>query len=407
MSDIRKRIGAKGTTYQVRYPTTATKAGYAYKTFATRKEALAFRDNSRGRAHAPAQGSDIRTVADGLQKWLDVCEKEGRDGRDPVTKYTLKHYEWRRDHILAYGWTKPLHELTSPDIVEFRSWLLRNHSRDVAGKLLSSFHSMILELIKRGVLAHDVVTGVTIRGSSRYDEPVTIPTESDVRALLAAADKLANSKNKRIQKTWERYRAMLYLAADSGMRPQEYIVVPDYNVSEEGVQVDRALERGGYKISVTKTPAGRRFIELSPHVIDMVSHYAEHRAVENKHDLIFPTASGHWQSTDNWRKRGFYVACEEAGLMKAVEQKGETVEKPKYSPYDLRHFYASMLIEQRTNLKRIQMLMGHEKIETTLNVYGHLIERVEAAAEKRTGLLDSLHTHARQNSCGESVASPL
>ncbi|SPE18678.1 hypothetical protein SBA5_1620002 [Candidatus Sulfotelmatomonas gaucii] len=59
------------------------------------------------------------------------------------------------DHILAYGWTKPLHELTSPDIVEFRSWLLRNHSRDVAGKLLSSFHSMILELIKRGVLVSE------------------------------------------------------------------------------------------------------------------------------------------------------------------------------------------------------------------------------------------------------------
>lgn len=407
MADIRKRTGAKGTTYQVRYPTAATKCGYAYKTFATRKEALAFRDNSGARAHAPAPSADIRTVAQGLQKWLDVCEKEGRDGRDPVTKYTLKHYEWRRDHILAYGWTKPLHELTSPDIVEFRSWLLRNHSRDVAGKLLSSFHSMILELIKRGVLAHDVVTGVTIRGSSRYDEPVTIPTESDVRALLAAADKLANSKNKRIQKSWERYRAMLYLAADSGMRPQEYIVVPDHNVSDEGVKVDRALERGGYKISVTKTPAGRRFIELSPHVIDMVSHYAEHRAVENKHALIFPTASGHWQSTDNWRKRGFYVACEEAGLMKTVEERGKTVEKPKYSPYDLRHFYASMLIEQRTNLKRIQMLMGHEKIETTLNVYGHLIERVEAAAEKRTGLLESLHNHAGQNSCGESVASPL
>jgi len=48
----------------------------------------------RARASSrPAPGSDIRSVADGLQKWLDVCEKEGRDGRDPVTAYTLKHYE--------------------------------------------------------------------------------------------------------------------------------------------------------------------------------------------------------------------------------------------------------------------------------------------------------------------------
>jgi hypothetical protein len=49
---------------------------------------------------------------------------------------------------------------------------------------------------------------------------------------------------------------------------------------------------------------------------------------------------------DNWRKRGLYTACEEAGLMQTVEEGGKTVLKPKYSPYDLRHFYASMLIEQ-------------------------------------------------------------
>ena len=38
-------------------------------------------------------------------------------------------------------------------------------------------------------------------GSSRYDEPVVVPTEGDILALLAAADKLANSKNKRTNPT--------------------------------------------------------------------------------------------------------------------------------------------------------------------------------------------------------------
>lgn len=39
MTDIRKRTGAKGVTYQVRYPTRASKSGYAYKTFDTPKKA--------------------------------------------------------------------------------------------------------------------------------------------------------------------------------------------------------------------------------------------------------------------------------------------------------------------------------------------------------------------------------
>ena len=77
-----------------------------------------------------------------------------------------------------------------------------------------------------------------------------------------------------------------------------------------------------------------------------------------------------------WQRRGFNRACEEAGLMVEVEDEetGEVIEKPKYRPYDLRHFFASMLIEYWPNLKKIQKTMGHRKIETTLNVYGHLID---------------------------------
>ena len=78
------------------------------------------------------------------------------------------------------------------------------------------------------------------------------------------------------------------------------------------------------------------------------------------------------------------------------------ITKPKFSPYDLRHFYASMLIEQRFSLKRIQSLMGHEDIKTTLNVYGHLIEDDKAPREA-IGMLSRIS----EIPCGKSVASPL
>ena len=44
-----------------------------------------------------------------------------------------------------------------------------------------------------------------------------------------------------------------------------------------------------------------------------------------------------------------------------------------------------MLIEKKANLKKIQTLMGHTNIETTLNVYGHLLE--DERTEKMTSLL--------------------
>lgn len=342
----------------------------------------------------------MRTVPQGVQKWLDICEKEGRNGREPVTRYTMVNYAYRAQIINAYAWNKDLHELTKPDIIEFRSWLLEHHSRDVSHKVLSSFHSMIREMIGRGVLLHDIASGVHVGAKSRYDEPVTIPSEKDIQSLLAAADRLANARNPKIQRTWERYRPMLYLAVDSGMRPQEYLALARGSIKATGVEVERALAGGGTEITVTKTRAGRRFIDLSPETLDMVKHYADHHAVQSDYDLVFPTSTGNWQSTDHWRKRGFARACAEAGLMVEENEGGEIIWKPKYKPYDLRHFYASMLIDQRVNLKRIQTLMGHRNIETTLNVYGHLIERAESKSETRTSVLSCM----RRGACGEFVA---
>src|SRR3546814_3226763 len=45
-------------------------------------------------------------------------------------------------------------------------------------------------------------------------------------------------------------------------------------------EIDPALDAGGREISVTKSAAGRRFIDLSPFTLDMVRHYADNHAVQ-------------------------------------------------------------------------------------------------------------------------------
>ena len=401
MSDIRKRTGKTGTTYQVRYPSMATNSGYAFKTFKTMKEARAFLESGDILDRTRAVDPSVRTVPQAIDRWLRICEKEGTDGNEPVTEYTRKNYVYFSEFMKAYPWNKELSELTAPDIVQFRSWLLTNcPSRYTARKTLTYFNTVLNEMALRGHVVSNVAAGISISGSSRYRQPVQPPSVGDFRALLAAADRLANSTNRQIARAWERYRPMMYLAGDTGLRPGEYLALPRFNVSSNEVKVDRAVERNGHRISVTKTPTGYRYVDLSPEVADMVMHYADNVAPENDYDLVFPTATGRWQSIINWRKLGFAAACFEAGLIEIEDIDGRLVERPKYAPYDLRHFYASMLIEQRVNLKRIQTLMGHSNITTTLNVYGHLIERAEASEEPRAGMLMRLS----ENTCGKFVA---
>lgn len=103
MSDIRKRTGEKGTTYQVRYASKATKTGYAYATFDTLKAARDFIESGKARKAQGIVGSRIKSVEDAIDQWLDVCEKEGRGDREPVSPGTLEHYRWRARAMKSYA----------------------------------------------------------------------------------------------------------------------------------------------------------------------------------------------------------------------------------------------------------------------------------------------------------------
>ena len=375
MADIRKRVGKKGTTYQVRYPSKVAKSGYAFKSFETLKEARSFREDSKARLCNAPRTSDLNTVEHAIDKWLDICEKEGRDGRDPVSKATLEQYKYRARIMKQYRWSIAPAALDEPSIINFRSWLLRNYSRDAAQKVLSSFHSVLIEMNKRGLIPEDPALNVTVETDSRYSEPIKIPTVEEFRGILRAADQLANSKKYEIAKAWERYRPMIYLAADSGMRPQEYLVLPESGIQEGGVRIFQALDRSS-EIGPPKTKAGRRYIPVSSAVLDMVNHYAQKHS---KDGLVFPTRrGGGYQRYNNFLRRGWHTLMDEAGLATESVEDGITMVTRKYTPYSLRHFFASMLIEQNKSLKYVQTVMGHEDIKMTFDVYGHIIQEREA-----------------------------
>lgn len=56
---------------------------------------------------------------------------------------------------------------------------------------------------------------------------------------------------------------------------------------------------------------------------------------------------------------------------------------PKIRFHDLRHTYASLLIEQRENIKYIQSQLGHSSPNVTLNVYAHLMKPANQEAAPR------------------------
>lgn len=404
MSDIRKRVGRKGTTYQVRYPSKAAKSGYAYATFDTAKEAREFIESGKARKSAASDRSQIIAVDQAVDEWLAICEKIGRDGREPVEAETLKEYKRRAEVMKAYDWPKPLQELRDTDVVHFRNWLLQNKSRDLARRTLSSFHSMVIEMKQQGKVASDFAAGITVRSAGRYEEDgeIEIPSDSEVSDLLAAADVMA-AKNDYMEKCWARYRPLIYLAAFSGMRPSEYRGLPWSSVSDGLIEVRQRADKTG-QIGPVKSKAGRRSLIVPTLVTDMIFEW-RHRCPPSKAGLVFPTDTGRPLMLNNFVVGGWNPLLREAGLFVKGEQDGKSFERPKYSPYCLRHYTASKLIEKRKDAKYIQTFMGHSDIKITYNVYGHLMKERDdlhrqTADEIATELLD-------RKACGKSVAKGL
>jgi integrase len=89
---------------------------------------------------------------------------------------------------------------------------------------------------------------------------------------------------------------------------------------------------------------------------------------KSKLDLVFPNEEAGPIDQSNFLKRHFYPM-----LIKAK------IKRVRF--HDLRHTYASMLIEQGESIKYIQNQMGHSSPTVTLNIYTHLFNPTNQESE--------------------------
>ncbi|HUU81277.1 MAG TPA: site-specific integrase, partial [Acidobacteriota bacterium] len=87
-------------------------------------------------------------------------------------------------------------------------------------------------------------------------------------------------------------------------------------------------------------------------------------------NLVFPNEVGKPIDANGLFKREFKAALRRAGLR-------------DIRFHDLRHTYASLLIDQGEHPKYIQEQMGHSSINVTMDTYGHLMKSVNREASNK------------------------
>ncbi len=96
--------------------------------------------------------------------------------------------------------------------------------------------------------------------------------------------------------------------------------------------------------------------------------------IDGYNDFIFTTKTGKpfTQEAINRVIRDIIEACNKNELEKAKKENREPIIIPRFSAHTLRHTFCTRFCENESNVKVIQQIMGHSRIDTTLDIYTHV-----------------------------------
>lgn len=174
-------------------------------------------------------------------------------------------------------------------------------------------------------------------------------------------------------KVYYKYYDEIQLLLKTGLRISEFcgLTTSDIDFENRFIKVNHQLmkEYGKYCIVPTKSKSGVRKVPISEETIKIFQRVIKNRVkqkqivIDGYSDFVFISNSGFpkdWTNYDNLFPR-------------IVKKYNSThIEQlPNITPHVCRHTFCTRLANKGINLKALQKVMGHSKIDITLNVYTH------------------------------------
>ncbi|MBZ5496655.1 MAG: site-specific integrase [Acidobacteriia bacterium] len=187
-------------------------------------------------------------------------------------------------------------------------------------------------------------------------------TAEEVPPLLRAA----RDRDARRKSDAPEYFPLFLCAIHTGMREGELAGLQWADIDWNGrfILVERSVADG--KVSPTKTDKARR-VDMSDDLIEELSGYRRRRLEaamrDGRNELpewVFSSSRGTALDVRNVSKREFPRCLAKAKLR-------------RIRFHDLRHTFASLLIQNGESLAYVKEQLGHSSIKITVDVYGHLV----------------------------------
>ncbi len=315
-------------------------------------------------AKSPKQ--DVATVGSYLQAWI----KEHAAVNCKPSTYSM--YEWSVEQILVpeFG-AIPLNDLSAEHVRKLiAKYIDRGKSKATIRNYLSPLRTAYSQAIDDGLVSRNPAgkLGKLLKNAKTPAQEMRPLSRQETNILLGTA----KTKTPLIY-------PLLFCAVRTGLRRGELIGLQWGDVDLEGryLLVRRAVVRS--KVGLPKSNKIRRVDLSSQLCAELVARreVRELEAMSNGQTLrldepVFLSPMGFRWDERNLEKP-WYQVLKASGIRRV-------------RLHDLRHTFASQLIEQGAHPKYIQEQLGHASITMTMDTYGHLFPN------RNRGLVDGLDT---------------
>ena len=241
---------------------------------------------------------------------------------------TIKVYSDSLSTFLRYFSLKSILEISNDDLIDFNNnYILKNN-------FSGSYQNQVVNAVKLfySAIHHHKIDVELIHRPRREKLLPNVLSKEEVKAILEAPYNL-------------KHRAMLAMIYSCGLRRSELLSLTKFDVDSKRMVVIIRMAKGKKD----------RIVPLSPKILTLLRDY--YKSYNPKEFLFEGQSGGKYseKSLENVLKQSLFKA---------------RIEKP-VTLHWLRHSYATHLLENGTDLRYIQDLLGHKSSKTT-EIYTHV-----------------------------------